>query len=126
MVKRVAISVVLEESVNFVGGHEMQEGRIDEYDLVEGLANGVRNDLFWVGLIAGGVVLLFSLLFIIDNGWHQWLRDLPAYLILSLLVAIIAGGLMMKFSIPNQLKRIAKARGCKRELIVWFSSDLTE
>jgi hypothetical protein len=105
----------------------MQEGRIDDIDLSERLANGVKGDLFVYGLIPGGpTLLLLIVIHLIDIGWQDLLRNLPAYVAVSLGVAIIAGALMMSVSIRNQLERIAKAQGCKRDLTVWFYGGLTD
>jgi MFS family permease len=93
---------------------------MDEYDLVERMAKGVRNDLFWYGLIAGCAGFLLSLLALLGDSQREFWHDLPWFIVFSLLVGVFGGGLMTRLAIREQLRRIAKDKQCDFSLTIRF------
>jgi hypothetical protein len=85
------------------------ERDMDESELARQMGGGLKADLFRLGLLPGGVCfLLLSVMFLVDDGWSGYGRDLPWVIVLSLLVAVFFGGAMIESALSDQLRRVAK------------------
>jgi hypothetical protein len=85
------------------------ERDMDESELARQMGGGLKADLFRLGLLPGGVCfLLLSVMFLVDDGWSGYRRDLPWVIVLSLLVAVFFGGAMIESALSDQLRRVAK------------------